>query len=126
MGYCRAVWRQNGFPANVVPARQITCIYCADITRLRLLGSGCTMATRECVYASIDVCASVLYMSLLVGCVRRSHGYKGISLVDALEALGVFHRHQKLLSQVFKRLVRREVQTIKAAWEENNGIIEIN
>lgn len=81
------------------------------------------MATRECVYVSIDVC--VLYMSLLVGCIRRLCVYKGISLVNAFEALGVLHRHQKLLSQVFKRLVRREVQTIKAEWEENVTIKEI-
>lgn len=75
------------------------------------------MATRECVYVSIDVC--VLYMSLLVGCIRRPCVKKGTSLVNAFEALGVLHRHQKLLSQVFKRFVRREVQTIKAEWEEN-------
>lgn len=71
-------------------------IPCADITHthMRPLGSGCTMATRECVYVSIDVC--VLYMSLLVGCIGRWCVYEGISLVDAFKTLGVLHRHQKL------------------------------
>lgn len=68
----------------------------------------------------------VLYMSLLVGCIGRWCVYEGICLVDAFKALGVLHRHQKLLAQVFKRLVRREVQAIKAEREENGTIKEIN
>lgn len=115
------------FTANVVQARQIhayTVCWHHTHTHMRPLGSGCTMATRECVYVSIDVC--VLYMSLLVGCIGRWCVYEGICLVDAFKALGVLHRHQKLLAQVFKRLVRREVQAIKAEREENGTIKEIN
>lgn len=124
VGYCRAVWRQNSITANVVQARQIHAYtVCWHHTHMRPLGSGCTMATRECVYVSIDVC--VLYMSLLVGCIGRWCVYEGICLVDAFKALGVLHRHQKLLAQVFKRLVRREVQAIKAEREENGTIKEI-
>lgn len=68
-------------------------------------------------------CCTCLCSSVALGdgvCV-----YEGISLVDAFKALGVLHRHQKLLSQVFKRLVRREVQTIKAEREENVTNINI-
>lgn len=44
-----------------------------DITRLQMLGSGCTMATRECVCVTISLC--LLYMSLLIGCSRGSGVY---------------------------------------------------
>lgn len=41
-------------------------------------------------------------------------------LVNPLEALRVFHRHEELLSKVFKWLVGRQIQAVKTAKKEND------
>lgn len=41
-------------------------------------------------------------------------------LVDPLEALRVFNRHEEFLSQVFKWLVRWQIQAVKTGKKGNN------
>lgn len=42
------------------------------------------------------------------------------ALVDALEALGVLHRHEEFLSQVIEGLVGRQIQAVEAAKQGSN------